>query len=157
MYRLMFALLLGFILLGANERVLYENPRDSSGWVFEGSRRVQYAVARSEEEWGSSLAKLEPPPRNVPDVDWASEFPILVYLGEFPTGGYAVQIDEVTAKGRTIVVQVSRQSPPPGAVLTMAFTYPMHMITLSRDHLVGIEKVRFVSREGELLGEVDIF
>ena len=30
----------------------------------------------------------------------------------------------------------------------MAFTYPMHAITLSRDHLVGMEKVRFVSREG---------
>ncbi|HHT72309.1 MAG TPA: protease complex subunit PrcB family protein [Firmicutes bacterium] len=157
MYRLIFALLVGFILLGANEVVLYENPRDTASWAYEGNRPLQFAAAGTQEEWERQLAQLEPMPPNLPEVDWEQEFPILVYLGEHPTGGYAVQIDGVHAVGRVLVVQVSRRSPAPGAMVTMAFTYPKDMITLPKEHLEGVETIRFVNRDKELLGEIDIF
>lgn len=157
MYRLIFALLLGFMLLGAREVVLYENPRDTAAWEYRDSRPLQFAAARSQDEWKRQLAQLEPLPPRIPEVNWDTEFPILVYLGEHSTGGFAVQIDRVHAVGRELVVQVSRKGPAPGEMVTMAFTYPMDVITLPREHLENVEKVRFVSREGELLGQIAIF
>ena len=156
MYRLIFALLVGFILLGANEVVLYENPRDTASWAYEGNRPLQFAAADARGV-GAAAGPVRTYAPNLPEVDWEQEFPILVYLGEHPTGGYAVQIDGVHAVGRVLVVQVSRRSPAPGAMVTMAFTYPKDMITLPKEHLEGVETIRFVNRDKELLGEIDIF
>lgn len=156
MYKFLFALLMGFVILGANEVVLYENPRDSSDWAYKGRQPLQFAVAASPEEWESQLSRMEPRPPRVREIDWETEFPILAYMGEYPTGGYAVQIDSVRLTRRTLVVQVSLRSPAPGDMVTMAFTYPADMITLPRQHLPNIDQVRFVSRDGELYSEMSI-
>lgn len=156
MYRWFFVLLLGFMLVGGSEVVLYESTVDTSAWVYNDDRPLQYAVSANEEVWNRQLGQLEPPLRNRPEVDWETEFPILVYLGEHRSGGYRVEIDQIRKEGNIMVVQVSRRSPGPGEMVTMAFTYPMQVITLPKEHIENVEKVRFVRGESELLGEVNI-
>jgi len=156
MYRIFAMLLLAFMLLGGGEVVVYESSRDTSDWVYEPNRQVQYAVAVSPEEWNRQLSQLEPPLRRSFEIDWETEFPILVYLGEHRTGGYVVNIDKIVLSDKTLTVQVSRRSPGPGEMVTMAFTYPTDLVTLPREYLDKVEIVRFVNSDDELFGQVNL-
>lgn len=149
-------MLLAFLLLGGSDVVIYESSRDTSSWVYEPARHLQYAAAATPEEWSRQLSRMEPPVRRSFEIDWETEFPILVYLGEHSTGGYAVNIDKIVLSDRTLTVQVSRRSPGPGEMVTMAFTYPTDLVTLPREYLDKVETVRFVDPAEELFGQMNI-
>jgi len=71
-------------------------------------------------------------PRPAPAVDFGQEAVVVVALGERRSGGYSIAVTGVRLKGDQLVVRVRRQSPPPGAVTTMAFTQPYHMVAIPR-------------------------
>ncbi|HHV08476.1 MAG TPA: protease complex subunit PrcB family protein [Firmicutes bacterium] len=49
---------------------------------------------------------------------------LIVTRGSQPTGGYGVNIEQVTETDEEVVVKVGYQDPAPGAIVTQAITYP---------------------------------
>lgn len=56
---------------------------------------------------------------------------IAVFMGEFSTGGYGIEIKEVVDVGQSVVVKVEKTYPDKGGVVTEAFSQPYHFPTIS--------------------------
>lgn len=75
-------------------------------------------------------------PREQPLVDWNSEAVIGVFLGEKPTGGYSVIVRKVARVAPDHVqVQVDVHEPGPDDIVTLAITYPGHIVAVARQDL----------------------
>lgn len=55
---------------------------------------------------------------------------VAVLWGEKNTGGYAVEIEDARVEGERVFVSVARSSPPEGAIVSQAFTYPYAVAAL---------------------------
>jgi len=67
-----------------------------------------------------------------PEIDFSSQMLIGVFSGSKPTGGYGIGIQRVLEDSKKIVVEYVEKSPPPDAIVTMAFTYPCHIVSIPR-------------------------
>lgn len=75
-------------------------------------------------------------PRELPVVDWDSEAVIGVFLGEKPTGGYSIIVRKITRVAADHVqVLVDVREPGPEDIVTLAITYPGHLVAVERQHL----------------------
>lgn len=75
-------------------------------------------------------------PREFPKVDWDSEAVIGVFLGEQPTGGYSIIVQKVVRTAADHVqVHVDVRQPGPNDIVTLAITYPGHIVAVDRQHL----------------------
>ncbi len=93
-------------------------------------------------------------PREQPAVDWDSEAVIGVFLGEKPTGGYSVIVRKVARIAADHVqVQVDVREPGPDDIVTMAITYPGHIVAVDRRYLPKAPNWRLtvVDANGDLL------
>lgn len=66
---------------------------------------------------------------------------LVAYMGERPTGGYAIQIREVVYEergeaGGKLRVRLAVDSPDPSHFVTQAFTYPFDVAILERESLL---------------------
>lgn len=83
---------------------------------------------------------------------------VVAYLGEAPTGGYAigvrqVRVDRVLPRP-VVTVVVDRRSPGPGEFVTMAITHPLDIVPIERELLPEAPfLVRFVDGQGRRLAE----
>lgn len=68
----------------------------------------------------------------VPEVDHDEAWVALVLLGERPTGGYAVVVEEVRAGDDAYVVHAREREPEAGAVVTQSLTYPWVAVAVER-------------------------
>ena len=73
---------------------------------------------------------MEPVPPT-PIVDFAGSMLLVAALGTRSHGGYAVTIDSV-ARGVTLRVFVTAIAPGPDCVTTMAITWPLQVVRVSR-------------------------
>jgi hypothetical protein len=92
-------------------------------------------VIRTEEAWREvwerhRVAVTPMPPR--PQVDFEQEMVIAVFLGERPTGGFALGIKTVERRAHGLHVLIEEMVPAPHAMVTQAFTSPYHFIRLKR-------------------------
>ena len=67
-----------------------------------------------------------------PEVDFSSQMLVGVFSGEKPTGGYGIAIQRILESPKTVIVEYLEKSPAPDAIVTMAVTYPCHIVSLSR-------------------------
>ncbi len=72
--------------------------------------------------------------------EWADKALLVAFRGYCSTGGYGISIDALVRDGERVLVRVSEQDPPPGAIVTQAITYPYHIVQIP-DELVGCEFV----------------
>mmetsp|Transcript_13313 Transcript_13313/g.23842 ORF Transcript_13313/g.23842 Transcript_13313/m.23842 type:complete len:254 (-) Transcript_13313:18-779(-) len=70
------------------------------------------------------------PPAPAPDINFASQMAVAVFMGTQNTGGYRVEITSVDNVDGELVVNFMTSSPPRGAVTTQALTQPYHIISL---------------------------
>ncbi len=61
-----------------------------------------------------------------------SDYYLVVYAGERPTGGYAVEITAITSGGEKTQVTVREAAPAQGAMVTQALTYPFDIVKLEK-------------------------
>ena len=61
-------------------------------------------------------------------IDFSKSTAIAVFMGEFNTGGYAIEITEIIEKGNEVVIIVSKTFPEPGQPVTQALSQPYHII-----------------------------
>ena len=88
--------------------------RDQATWTTEWSQIVSIYVQQS-----------VPP---LPAVDFASNAVVVAAMGSRPTGGYAIEIDDVRMMGEDASISVNEQSPGNGCGVTAAFTFPLAVV-----------------------------
>lgn len=76
--------------------------------------------------WPSTIGAGEPPA-----VDFAKESVVFLLAGEKPTGGWSVEARGAVVEGETLVVDAVIHAPPPGAIVTQAFTSPYAVIAVN--------------------------
>jgi hypothetical protein len=57
---------------------------------------------------------------------------VAVFLGEKPTGGYAIEITRAAKTDRGIEVGYTEQTPAPGAMTIQALTQPFHIVRIPK-------------------------
>src|SRR5262249_62379029 len=75
-------------------------------------------------------AKSAPPP--LPSVDFSRDMVVALFMGERPTGGYAIEVTRIerTAQGLSVHYRTSR--PAPSATQMQALTQPFPLVTVPR-------------------------
>ena len=64
---------------------------------------------------------------------WADQFLLVAMRGMCPTGGYSIAVEQLVRQGDTVQVQVTETDPAPDAMVTMAFTYPTHIVAIPEE------------------------
>lgn len=98
-----------------------------------GIRETLQAVARNDAEWlglrkRHALVQSNSPP--LPDIDFEKEMVAAVFLGDKPTGGYAVEIVRSEKTKGLLTISFREQSPRPGSIQTQAFVQPFHIVSI---------------------------
>ena len=68
----------------------------------------------------------------VPEVDFSRETVVALFLGTKPTGGYGLEVVEVTLAQGELFVDVRTAEPSPDAITTQALTSPWVMVRVLR-------------------------
>ena len=107
----------------------------SSGQQAVNITRPTYRLVRDEAELRSLWnqlhgTQLRVPP--LPSVDFRRETVLVAMMGQRPSGGYGVEVRDVTLEGGDLFVDVRMIEPEAGAVTTTALTSPWSMIRVMR-------------------------
>ncbi|QAA76921.1 MAG: hypothetical protein BIP78_1155 [Candidatus Bipolaricaulis sibiricus] len=112
-----------------------------------GIRDPRQVVVRDAETWAAlwyqhtTGADPRPP---VPGVDFTEEIVAAVFLGEKPTGGYAVEITRILLRSDRMVVRAGLSQPGADDVVSQALTHPFHIVRVTRTELpVEFETLEF--------------
>jgi len=74
----------------------------------------------------------------MPKVDWDKEMILAAFMGEKMTGGYGIEITKVVlgkapdGKEERLVALFRKTAPGAGGMVTMALTYPAHLVVVPR-------------------------
>ncbi|MFQ5472229.1 MAG: protease complex subunit PrcB family protein [Dehalococcoidia bacterium] len=104
-------------LTGANSGVTAAEPS-----VFKIETQDAWA-----ELWSTHVSVVVPTP-TPPAISLEDKMLIAVFDREQPTGGFAIEVQSVTADEGGIVVDVLRTVPGSGCAVTQALTRPYHMV-----------------------------
>ena len=63
-------------------------------------------------------------------IDFNREIVVAIFLGEKPTGGFAVEIVRVGRQNGEFVVDYKEINPASGAMVTQALTQPFHIVRI---------------------------
>jgi hypothetical protein len=116
-----------------------------------GSDIQDFLVIGSAKEW--DIFRKEYLPRiKASDIDFQNHFVIVAFLGEKATGGYGIQIENVTQIKDMIRVTVNITEPAPGQYVTEGSTNPYHIVRVKKgDMTKGNLTFVFVDVHGEEL------
>lgn len=84
--------------------------------------------------WREHAGSIE----SMPSVDFHQEMVIAVFMGEQPSGGYSIQIEnveEVDEQGHHLQVNYRLQRPDPSQMVIQMLTSPVHFIAVPRQDL----------------------
>lgn len=97
---------------------------------FSRHRSPAYYVIRNEDEWTDVWNRhdISMPQRSPPEVDFSKSTIIAVFMGEFNTGGYGIEIKKILDMDQSAVVKVEKTYPGRGCGVIEAFTYPYHIV-----------------------------
>ncbi|OPZ85429.1 MAG: hypothetical protein BWY76_01416 [bacterium ADurb.Bin429] len=87
----------------------------------------QFVVIQSPEVWQALWS-----PREAPAVDFTANTVLGVTLGQRPTAGYEVTIEDVRATGEEILASVDTAQPLPDDAVAQVITYPYHFVVVPR-------------------------
>ncbi len=89
------------------------------------------------------------------DLDYKASFALVVFQGRKPTGGYNVEILNVTHEGNTVNIYVHFTERDPAKPAVEILTSPYHLVKVSREGFKG-ELVFVVLADGkEILRQTD--
>jgi hypothetical protein len=92
-------------------------------------------VVRSQNDWAALWSRhmgtqAAPPPP--PSVDFSRDMVVALFLGERPTGGYAIEVTRIERTGAGLAIRYRTTRPDPAGMQTQALTQPFHLIKLPR-------------------------
>jgi hypothetical protein len=109
-------------------------------------------VINDEENWEKIWGLLFWGEKPAPEIDFSAHTVIAAFMGQFPTGGYTIEIKEIAEENDKIIVKVEKSYPAPGAYVTEAFSQPYHVVKTGKIN----KKVIFETREVGLLNELGV-
>jgi hypothetical protein len=103
-----------------------------------GVERPSYRLVRSQSEllsvWNQAHgSSLNVPP--LPSLNPGRETLLAVFMGQRPTGGYAIEVRDVTLEGADLVVDLVFVEPAADAVTTQALTSPWVIVRVLRGEI----------------------
>lgn len=141
-------LLVGAGVLFAGRGETGADPMQTRELTRDGAAEPGFAVAVNEAEMTALWQGLVQP-RERPEVDFAREWVLAAFMGEKPTGGFRVTIDQVERRGEEIRAQISEREPGPDDFVTMVFTYPGQVVAVERPSEAGVYTLIIHNRAGE--------
>ncbi len=93
-------------------------------------------VVRSAEQLETMWRKLHrsrSPLPSMPELPFESGVVLAAFMGQKPTGGYAITIESARLRGAEVIVELNRKVPGPGDIVTQALTAPYHLVWLELD------------------------
>ena len=96
------------------------------GYSYPHRERRDYII-QTQQEWDDLCS-----PSDAPDIDFSSNIVLAVYMGEQFTGGYHIEIMNISENAFFIRVYIRETSPSPDQGVTSAFTQPYHIVKLNR-------------------------
>jgi hypothetical protein len=84
-----------------------------------------------EKLWTEHTARMEPK-QPAPAVDFNKETVVVVTQGQKTTGGYGVEITDVTKYDGKAMVTAKTRAPKPGAITLQALTSPIHIVAVPK-------------------------
>lgn len=117
--------------LGTGAMKVEEVDQGRQGDIVDGTQEV----LQDEQEYAAFWNRLHAHQDSVPDrpeVDFSTQMVIAIVLGQRPTGGYSVEIDEVlTTEGREPVqVQSTENIPGDGCAVQQVLTSPYVLVAI---------------------------
>lgn len=100
-----------------------------------GHTESTFYVIQDEGEWvavWSQHQSIFSPQLPPPEVNFSEGTIIGVFMGEFSTGGYGIEIMEVIDMNQFVVVKVEKTYPGEGCIVTMAFSQPYHIVRIDK-------------------------
>jgi hypothetical protein len=99
---------------------------------------AQFDIATSQDQllrlWNRAHgAQLTPPP--VPDIDFRRDTVVAYFMGQRPSGGYGIQVTDVSVEGGEAYINMRLTEPGAGEIVTQALTSPWVMIRVPRPNL----------------------
>src|SRR5215510_16298514 len=92
-------------------------------------------VVRSQNDWAALWSRhmrtqvASPPP---PSVDFSHDMVVALFMGERPTGGYAIEVTRIERTDSGLSVHYRTRQPDPAAMQAQALTQPFHLVALPR-------------------------
>ncbi len=99
------------------------NPRNLAEWM---------------DEWTDYWNQTRHFPPGPPEIGFSQSTVVAVFMGTYPTGGYAIEIKNITAINNSVVVNVEKTSPDKECYVPMLGTEPFHVVATEK-----IDKVTF--------------
>lgn len=99
-----------------------------------GHRDSAYYVIENETEWAVVWNQDESiywPRQPPPEIDFSKTIVIAVFMGEFTTRGYRIEIKEVINTPQCVIVKVEKKYPSDSGVLP-AFSQPYHIVKVNK-------------------------
>ena len=96
--------------------------------------KAKNAVAENEDEFKKLWVEIhgnQIPQPDLPEIDFANQEVIAVFMGMRSSGGYSIAIRKVEDNDKRIV-HYSESAPDPDMLTTQALTSPYHMILLPK-------------------------
>ena len=88
-------------------------------------------TVRTAAEW-KALWKDHAPATKMPDVDFAKQMVVGVFLGSKPSEGYDVEIVGVREEGKDLIVEYVQKQPARGTLAAQILTEPFHLVTVPK-------------------------
>ena len=96
-------------------------------------------VIRDASTWAEVLPKLDLRSPGggigapVPAIDFSKEMVIVVALGQRPSGGFSVRVQQILGTSSELVVKAAEERPGPTCAVTLAITRPLAVVALTND------------------------
>jgi len=122
------------------------NFAQSSGVTWETIEKAAYAavdqpfekVVQDESSWNNFWNELhsgKPPTEPLPTVDFSENMVIGVGIGNKSSGGYSVEIQEITIEDSMLLVNYVEEQPGANCFTTQALTQPYLLVKVQQSNL----------------------
>ena len=126
-------LIIILVLTSLTAGLIINNIQDSNKIDFETISKGAYSNYKESANYIiNSDRELENLEMKVPEIDFSQFSVIAVFMGEFNTGGYAIEIKETIEKENKIIIKVIKTFPEPGQPVTQALSQPYHIIKIKK-------------------------
>ena len=102
---------------------------------FSGHKKAAYYVIENEDEWAdiwNQHQRFRWPKIPPPEVNFSETMIIAVFMGEFNTGGYGIEIKNILDMNESVLVKIEKTYPGRRCVVTLAVTEPFHIVRVER-------------------------
>jgi hypothetical protein len=96
-----------------------------------GQQMSKQVTVRTAAEW-QALWKDHAPTEKMPNVDFAKDMVVGIFLGSKPSAGHSVEIVAVRTDEKEFVVEYVQKQPGRGTMAAQILTEPYHLVTVPK-------------------------